>query len=147
MCEQPQTIILPLRLDALVYSGIAPPPQVLDRMAAARAGKTNLSSSGVAANGVASGGVTSSGFDEKPTLGANTAPTSHPVTDMPSEANHHAPPLPSRPGEAPYADAPPSYEDAIAEDLPPVDGYRPAYVQQPTGQDSLLHQDEKRGWH
>lgn len=56
-----------------------------------------------------------------------------------------APALPLRPGEE-FVDAPPSYEDAIASELPPIDGYRPAYAPPPAAEDRLLSRDEKRGW-
>lgn len=50
----------------------------------------------------------------------------------------------------PYPDAPPSYEDAIADALPAVhvrdrQGYEPPPSQ--GGEDKMLPTDEKRGWH
>ena len=45
-----------------------------------------------------------------------------------------------------YIDAPPSYEDAIASDLPPVDAPRPDYAPPPAGEDELLGTDEKKGF-
>ena len=63
-----------------------------------------------------------------------------------------APGIPARPGQPvpqpppDYAEAPPSYEDAIANDLPPVDAPRPEYVPPPSGDDHMLRQDEKKGW-
>ena len=59
------------------------------------------------------------------------------------------PPRPGQPVPQPppdYAEAPPSYEDAIANDLPPVDAPRPEYVPPPSGDDHMLRQDEKKGW-
>lgn len=47
--------------------------------------------------------------------------------------------------EQAYSDAPPSYEDAIASDLPPVDARRPEYAPPPAGEDEVLRSDEKRG--
>lgn len=57
---------------------------------------------------------------------------------------------PARPGgvgpEEGYEDAPPSYEDAIASDLPPVATQsRPAYEVPPQREDPLLG-DEKKGF-
>ena len=59
---------------------------------------------------------------------------------------------PPRPGLAveadppAYSEAPPSYEDAIAVSLPPVDAPRPEYVPPAAAEDDLLGRDEKRGW-
>ena len=103
---QPQLIVLPLRMPVKVYSGIAPPQALLDAMAAA---KLQPSSS-------------------KPTP-THTWPT---TTDV----NDSRPPMPPRPAGAPvptdvggdvYDDAPPSYEDAMAENLSPLDGPRREY--------------------
>jgi len=44
-----------------------------------------------------------------------------------------------------YSEAPPSYEDAVAAELPPVNGLRPDYQPPPPGVDDLLDRDEKRG--
>lgn len=44
-----------------------------------------------------------------------------------------------------YSEAPPSYEDAIATDLPPVDAPRPDYAPPPAGDDNVLRGDEKKG--
>jgi hypothetical protein len=48
-------------------------------------------------------------------------------------------------GDAP----PPSYEDAIAQDAPPVMAPRPMYVPPPAVEDHVLGGggDEKKGWH
>lgn len=48
--------------------------------------------------------------------------------------------------EQPYNDAPPSYEDAIASSLPPVDARRPDYAPPPAGEDEVLRSDEKKGF-
>ncbi|KAJ5698160.1 hypothetical protein N7462_000165 [Penicillium macrosclerotiorum] len=99
---KPQIIILPLRMPVKVYSGIAPPQALLDAMAAA-ALKPSPS---------------------KPTAQPPWAPTS----------DDNRPPMPPRPsGTVPeysnggYDEAPPSYEDAMAENLSPVDGPRREY--------------------
>lgn len=94
-----------------VFSGIAPPQALLDAMAAAslKPGPTKLQSS------------------------------------LPAEIGTNRPPMPPRPsGERvpvnsgdEYADAPPSYEDAMADNLSPVDGprreYHPPEASQPVG--------------
>ena len=42
-----------------------------------------------------------------------------------------------------YSDAPPSYEDAIAMEFPPVDAPRPDYAPPPAPEDDILRGDEK----
>lgn len=69
----------------------------------------------------------------------------------PAPAEHASPGIPARTGHAapppdPYEEAPPSYEDAIAADLPPVDAPRPDYAPPPVGDDDVLRRDEKKGW-
>ncbi|KAF9886416.1 hypothetical protein FE257_011448 [Aspergillus nanangensis] len=111
---KPQLIVLPLRMPIKVYSGIAPPQALLDAMAA-------------------TGRV-------KPTV-------TPPMPTRPIENAHERPPMPPRPttesaeppafdvpaapvpvsAEETYDDAPPSYEDAMAETLSPVDGPRREY--------------------
>jgi hypothetical protein len=100
---QPQLIVLPLRMPVKVYSGIAPPQALLDAMAAAA-----------------------------PEL-SPSKPTSKP--SWPTSDEISRPPMPPRPSTGPvpadagavYDDAPPSYEDAMAENLSPVDGPRREY--------------------
>jgi hypothetical protein len=85
-----------------VYSGISPPQALLDAMAA--------------------------GGQVQPTI-----PPSRP--SRPSQETSEPPPMPPRPARPPmpinpedgYDDAPPSYEDAMAETLSPVDGPRREY--------------------
>ncbi|KAJ5341855.1 Arrestin-like N-terminal [Penicillium brevicompactum] len=98
---KPQLIVLPLRMPVKVFSGIAPPQALLDAMAAASLQQGS----------------------EKP------------QPSLPTETGIDRPPMPPRPsGEPvpvnsgdPYADAPPSYEDAMADHLSPVDGPRREY--------------------
>jgi len=79
-------------------------------------------------------------------FGTNQVPLTPAEEGGPSALNDTA----ARPGtmqEAPmYSDAPPSYEDAIASNIPPVDAPRPAYEPPPAGEDDLLRRDEKKGW-
>ncbi|KAJ5109731.1 hypothetical protein N7532_002376 [Penicillium argentinense] len=103
---QPQLIVLPLRMPVKVYSGIAPPQALLDAMAAAK-------------------------LQPSPT---KTKPTSRPSWPTTGESAPR-PPMPPRPADGPipadagavYDDAPPSYEDAMADNLGPVDGPRREY--------------------
>lgn len=45
-----------------------------------------------------------------------------------------------------YSEAPPSYEDAIATNLRPVNAPRPDYAPPPAVEDDVLSNDEKKGW-
>lgn len=102
--QQPQLIVLPLRMPVKVYSGIAPPQALLDAMAAA-ALQPSPSKAKPRPSGPEDAG------DDRPPMPPRPA-TSGPV---PADSN------------AAYDDAPPSYEDAMAENLSPVDGPRREY--------------------
>ncbi|KAI9797196.1 MAG: hypothetical protein M1833_005605 [Piccolia ochrophora] len=112
--DKPELIILPLRHTVEVYSGIAPPRQLLDKMGHGQHPISHTS---------------------KPPLKSNQsqAPLT-PFTPSGAPSSPFAPSNPPRLGEVTTAtgsdiDAapPPSYEDAIAEDIGPVDGHRPEY--------------------
>lgn len=45
-----------------------------------------------------------------------------------------------------YGDAPPSYEDAVADDMAPINAPRPDYAPPPVAEDDILRKDEKKGW-
>ncbi|KAL4901788.1 hypothetical protein BDW74DRAFT_159532 [Aspergillus multicolor] len=97
-----QLIVLPLRVPVRVYSGITPPPALLEAMAA--------------------------NTQDKPKRPVHT-----PSWPQPQETER--PPMPPRPTVPPPAvnpddfhdDAPPSYEDAMAETLSPLEGPRREY--------------------
>jgi hypothetical protein len=95
---QNQFIVLPLHINVDVYSGIKPPPELLKRTEA-NPPKQNPMPFKV-------GG---------PAAGPSVGPSAGPSTGLAAQ---------SAPG---YDDAPPSYEDAVAENVPPVDGPRPGY--------------------
>jgi hypothetical protein len=125
-----------------VYSGIAPPPEILERMAEVRANEKRPADA-----------PSSSAMDEKlKTEGRSSSVAGPSSTVPPTPIQETAPHIPARPGQpvsqAPpdYSEAPPSYEDAIATDLSPVNAPRPDYVPPPTGDDHMLRQDEKKGW-
>jgi len=102
---QPQLIVLPLRMPVKIYSGIAPPQALLDAMAAAAVQPSQ----------------------SKPTH-RPTWPTSSDSNDPPPMPPRPAGPVPvSADSSEAYDDAPPSYEDAMAENLSPVDGPRREY--------------------
>ncbi|OQE29566.1 hypothetical protein PENSTE_c002G02753 [Penicillium steckii] len=101
---KPQLIVLPLRMPVKVYSGIAPPQALLDAMAAAK-------------------------LQPSPTKPQSRPSWPTQSTDSPR------PPMPPRPSDGTipaaattiYDDAPPSYEDAMADNIAPVDGPRREY--------------------
>ena len=138
---QPQTIVLPLRLSTEVYSGIAPPPELLNAMAEARANIRKPSYTSALHEKMKMEGRKDSTSSVPPTpIDENAAMADH--------ANFPAQPGTSgNPDAMGYVDAPPSYEDAIATDLPPVDAEgRPAYAPPPPGEDDILNLDEKKGF-
>lgn len=139
---QPQSVVLPMRLDTLIYSGIAPPAEIIERMAAARATQPPRSSA-------ARPSSNATAVDEK----LRTEGRKPPMAAGPSSSTDpSAPPIPARPGQVPaqeppdYSEAPPSYEDAIAAELAPLDAPRPDYAPPPVAEDDLLGRDEKKGW-
>ncbi|KAL6235726.1 hypothetical protein BDW75DRAFT_208861 [Aspergillus navahoensis] len=99
---KPQLIILPLRVPVRVYSGITPPPALLEAMA-----------------------VNTKDEPKRPTH----------TPSSPQAENTERPPIPPRPTAAPLPvnpedlqdEAPPSYEDAMAETLSPLEGPRREY--------------------
>ncbi|KAK5171320.1 uncharacterized protein LTR77_004464 [Saxophila tyrrhenica] len=133
---KPQTIILPLRLDVTVFSGIAPPSQLLEAMAQARVNKPKPTIN------------TTTALDEKlkvekgkrNSMTVPETPMEGPSRDLPARQGTAVPPQPPV-----YDDAPPSYEDAIATDLPPVNVPRPNYAPPPPTEDDVLLSDEKKG--
>ncbi|KAH5244694.1 hypothetical protein HBI55_146120 [Parastagonospora nodorum] len=120
-----QLVVLPLRLPVKVYSGIAPPKALLE---AARTGESKPSlsvppyshSQAVPTPTTPTHGGFSGGFNASPGQPA------HP----PSDAGHE--------------DAPPSYEEAIGQDLPPINGYRGSYQPPPAPEGAPRFSDEKR---
>lgn len=108
---KPELAVLVVRMPVEVYSGIAPPQALLDQMAdrptAQQAANTNLRPPDFA-NGPSSG--TSPG-PSRPPAQAQSGHVEPSPSDIPNEA-------------------PPSYEDAMADDLAPIDGPRREYHQQ-----------------
>ncbi|KAI9659848.1 MAG: hypothetical protein M1821_001199 [Bathelium mastoideum] len=115
--HKPQTIILPLRLPVTIYSGIAPPKALLDAMQ-----ESSPDSRGTAIRR-----------------------RSAPGRENPNAAASTAKPEAGQPAAPPYDDAPPSYEDAIAQDLPPVDGPRRDYAPPPIPEGQSGFPEEKGG--
>jgi len=102
--RQPELMVLPLRLAVQVYSGIAPPQALLDALAASEKRQDDFPASPSRRREY-----------ESPTSGRPPGPATGP---------HAA-------GNAPqgdtYEEAPPSYEDAMADGIGPVDGPRREY--------------------
>jgi hypothetical protein len=120
-----QLIVLPLRLPVKVYSGIAPPKALLD------------------------GGFNANAGEKPSTLNVPPQQMQAPVTPTtPTHAGFNGPNAFSgqpQAGAAPaYDDAPPSYEDAIGQDLPPINGYRGSYQTPEVPEGAPRFSDEKR---
>lgn len=120
-----QLIVLPLRLPVKVYSGIAPPKALLE---------AGFNPGAAAANPAAL---------QTPMQGQTPhAPPSPSVGFGNANAFAGQPALP--PNRPVYEDAPPSYEDAVGQDLPPINGYRGSYQPPPVPEGATGFPDEKR---
>lgn len=126
-----QLVVLPLRLPVKVYSGIAPPQALLEAALTGDAGK------------VTSPVVSNLSPNNKPPV--SQTPTTPTAVPPPPFQGQPVPPVQHMGGpEAPYDDAPPSYEDAIGQDLPPINGYRGSYQPPPVPEGAPRFSDEKR---
>jgi hypothetical protein len=113
-----QLIVLPLRLPVKVYSGIKPPQALLD-------GGFNNTLHNTLDNAEGAGKQATPLNVPPPQMHTQSSPTTGAV-------------LPA------YDDAPPSYEDAIGEDLPPINGYRGSYRPPEVVEGATGFEDEKR---
>ncbi|KIW43909.1 uncharacterized protein PV06_04960 [Exophiala oligosperma] len=130
---RPELIILPLRLPVMVYSGIAPPPQLLQAMA-------NNPRPQEAPPPVFPRPHQSNGSPvQKPTPSATpTTPVSE-THSFPTSVGSYSP---EQHNNVPD-EAPPSYEDAIADDIAPVDGPRREYdVPSQPGQEHVFNTEK-----
>ncbi|KAM3425665.1 hypothetical protein BST61_g7609 [Cercospora zeina] len=147
---KPQQITLPLRMDCQIFSGIAPPAEVIARMEDAKNGIPPRKTSNVP--GLHPQQKLHNQGPMDPDFGASQIP--------PTPVEHHG----ASPWSAQnavgsggsgaamphdYDDAPPpSYEDAIAQGAGPVTAPRPTYAPPAPVEDPLLGGgDEKKGWH
>ncbi|KAK0363031.1 hypothetical protein LTR02_012714 [Friedmanniomyces endolithicus] len=142
--SEPQTVVLPLRLDTEVLSGITPPAALLEAVALAKSNPRRTSA------------MTAPVLDKLKTEGR--MPAEFGAGQVPSTPMDEAGPSeplepPARHGMAGDAvppaymrEAPPSYEDAVATNMPPVSAPRPDYAPPLSADDDLLGRDEKRGW-
>jgi hypothetical protein len=132
-------VILPLRLDVQVFSGIAPPPGLLEAMAKAK--ESVYQPSTAKASNPTTDKLKAEARAEKDST-SSVPPTpietpEDPYSSLPAQQGSHAP-------EHPYDDSPPSYDEAMASNMPPPDARRPEYAPPPPGEDDVLGSDEKR---
>ncbi|THZ05724.1 hypothetical protein D6C95_02710 [Aureobasidium pullulans] len=145
--SMPQTTTIDLRLPVQIFSGITPPPELLDAMARAQAHNTGDISSAPPMPPRPSYPT-----DTKTPSGAPPLPARKPVASAATVETVHQPlqQVDHSGEEPPYGDAPPSYEDAMATDVQPMEGVRRADYAPPTvAEDPLLNsgRGEKSGWH
>ena len=126
----PEVIVLPLLLPVKVYSGVKPPPELLRAMAANN--PFHPLNVAAAANGI----------PQSPVSPTPQTPST-PVSDHGSFPALLGAPASPRPSSE--DDAPPSYEDAMAEDIAPVDGPRRNYSvpEDPEQSQSSFNSDSK----
>lgn len=145
-----QLVVLPLRLPVKVFSGIEPPAALLEA--------ASLSSPTAAAPATSSqpqaplAGSAPSSSSKLPTVAPASVnnPAPHPPAFADATASSYPPAQNTTVAPAtaaaqpPYDDAPPSYEDAIGQNLPPVDGRRADYAPPPVPEGAPRFSDEKR---
>lgn len=122
-----QLVVLPLRLPVKVYSGIAPPPALLKGN-----GSTYATSPAESLSPLQP--IPGQAADQK-FSGPSASTRPQPSFPYPEPASQNQQRPASQPAD--YEDAPPSYEDAIAQDLPPIDGPRRNYEPPPNSASDL----------
>lgn len=133
---RPEQIVLPLRIPVEVWSGIAPPPELLRAMQER------------ADNGEKQSGAFSNEKPPQRTGAMAQATDPSPTTPL---YDHSQAPAPVGTSQPPNTEdfpdhAPPSYEDAMAEDFTPVDGPRRNYsVPEGDQQSPAFNSDAKGG--
>lgn len=132
---RPELIVLPLRLPVQIYSGIAPPPKLLQAMASHPRPQT-------VPPPIAPRPTESNGTSRRPeqTTDTPTTPIGE-INSFPAQVGSYQS---NEQSDIPDV-APPSYEDAMAEDLAPVDGPRRDYrvLSQPDIQQPAFNPDSK----
>ncbi|RMZ76393.1 hypothetical protein DV737_g4866, partial [Chaetothyriales sp. CBS 132003] len=129
---RPELVVLPLSLPVKVYSGIRPPPELLGRIAS-----QPQRQHAAAIFPRPSQQIPNNGNHPDPDMSSTPI---HDHSGQPVLTGSQLPPQLGIPDEAP-----PSYEDAMAEDLAPVDGPRPHYNVSKTEQPPAFNQDTKSG--
>ncbi|KAK5945316.1 hypothetical protein PMZ80_002520 [Knufia obscura] len=119
---RPEIIVSPIRLDVEVWSGIRPPPQLLDAMAQAQSDHGQQSHRMTRPNGAQHPDSKQGAYGNAPPTSPLRPGSSSQPYGTPSMGNSPAVPGASGAGD----DLPPSYEDAIASDIAPADGPRPS---------------------
>jgi hypothetical protein len=129
----PQTIFLPLRFaNVQIYSGITPPPELLEAARNRAPGQASVNIPPQLPPRASQAGRPPAQTAQSSQAGPSSqaAQSSRPANAQPAHDPLYPPPL--GPGETvpPYDDAPPSYDEAVAENITgPFDGLqdRPAY--------------------
>jgi hypothetical protein len=139
---RPELIVMPLRLPVLVYSGIAPPEKLLQAMAKNPRPQPPLM---MAPSPVQSIGENTTVW---PSSGGLHTPIDTPSTPL-DELNAYPAMIGTQHSNDEQSDipdvAPPSYEDAMAEDIAPVDGPRRDYNVAEDVQRPAFNPDSKGG--
>lgn len=126
-----QLVVLPLRLPVKVYSGIAPPKALLEASLTGEASHLKPSTLNIPPQ-------------QQQAPHTPTTPTYGGFGNS-SGGFPGQPAQPPPAATAPYGDAPPpSYEEAIGQDLPPINGYRGSYQPPPVPEGAPRFSDEKR---
>jgi len=136
-----QLVVLPLRLPVKVYSGIAPPQALLEATKTGDVGK--LEQENIKTGNAGKTSLAAPQQEHAPHTPIDHPGFSGPDAFPPVQGTPPVPPHPQGP-QPPYDDAPPSYEDAIGADLPPIDGYRGNYQPPPVPEGAPRFSDEKR---
>jgi hypothetical protein len=128
-----QLVVLPLRLPVKIYSGIAPPKALLD---AALTGDSQKLRPQVHTLNVPAYQQSQAPYTPATPTHAGFAGGSNAFAGQPAQP----PPQAGGMEDAP----PPSYEEAIGQDLPPINGYRGSYQPPPPPEGAPRFSDEKR---
>ncbi|KAI5209427.1 hypothetical protein E4T39_00871 [Aureobasidium subglaciale] len=145
----PQTTTIDLSLPVQIFSGIRPPPELLEAMARAQVQGT----SGDSSSAPPMPPRPNYPADVKSPSGAPPLPARKPVASTAAPMDTFQTPVQHvehSGDEPPYGDAPPSYEDTMATDVQPMDGIQRAdYAPPAVAEDPLLNsgRGEKSGWH
>jgi hypothetical protein len=142
---KPELIVLPLRLPVKVYSGIAPPAALLQRIATGQHKHPGTQFAASAAGGTVPLSPASF-YPSTPMTPSYAQP--HSLAPAGTTSTYFQPPQASQiPSGADDDEAPPSYEDAMADEIAPVDGPRRDYSvpTPPDRRDSRFGVDSKGG--
>ncbi|KAH8686629.1 arrestin [Phaeosphaeriaceae sp. PMI808] len=127
-----QLVVLPLRLPVKIYSGIAPPKALLEATLAGDVQKPQPTMNT----------LNIPPYQQAYAPHTPTTPTHAGFTNAGSASL--GVPVQAPPQAGGFEDAPPSYEEAIGQDLPPINGYRGSYQPPPVPEGAPRFSDEKR---